>query len=282
MKLTDQAKTDKKLNEDISIKTKIIILIVIILIVFSIFLIRLFYLQIVKNRYYDALARNNKEQIVPVTAFRGEVYDRNGEPLVDNVKTYTLSVIPVYLPKNFFEKEELFYRLADEFNISIDNIKNAIKKVGNYSYETVEIKDNITIQQISYIAENSHLYPGVYYGSKSMRKYPLGNTMTHILGYVGNISPDEYEAKREQGYRNNSIVGKEGIEAFYDKELRGIDGYVQWIVDSRNRVQETLTPSLVWKCSLNLHHKATTKSFATGNRLNQRHGMIPTHCRVTF
>ncbi len=236
-------KKDNKSNDDMSIKKKIIVLIIAVSLAISIFTIRLFYLQIIRNQYYDKLARNNKEQIVPVTAFRGEVYDRNGIPVVENIKTYTLSIIPVYLPKNYFEREELLHRVAKEFSLDLGYIKNAVKKVGNYSYETIEITDDITMKEISFLAENSHLYPGVYYGSKAIRRYPLGDTMTHVLGYVGNISPDEYEAKREEGYRHDSLVGKEGVELFYDKELRGIDGYVQWIVDSRSRVQQVLTPA---------------------------------------
>ena len=109
-------------------------------------------------------------------------------------------------------------------------------KVSKNSYDSVEISDNISMSQMSYLAERSEDFPGVYYGSKSIRNYPLGETMTHILGYIGNISQEEFESKRIEGYRRDSVIGKEGVEQYYDKELRGIDGYEQWIVDSRNSI----------------------------------------------
>ncbi len=235
-------KNQAKENSDI--KIRIVILIIVIMIAMIVFTGRLFYLQIVRNHYYESLANSNKEQIVPITAHRGEVYDRNGVVVVENVKAHTLSIIPVYLPRNYFEREELLIRISKDFNLDLGDIKNAIRRVGDYSYESIEITSNLDTEMMYYLAENLHLYPGLYYGSKPVRRYPLGNTMTHILGYVGNISAAEYEAKREQGYRRDSIVGKEGVELFYDKELRGIDGYVQWIVDSRNRVQQTLRPAM--------------------------------------
>lgn len=231
--------------EDIgnSLKNKLRVLYVICILAVCILVSRLFYLQVIKNSYYKKLSRSNKEQIIPIPAYRGEIYDRNGVILSENVKAYTMYLVPVNMPKNFFEKEELLHRVSKVFNIDLGEIKNRLKKFPANSYESVEISESITMPQISYLAERAEEYPGVYYSSKSIRNYPEGNTLTHILGYIGNISPDEYRLKREEGYRKDSVVGKEGVEQFYDKELRGIDGFVQWIVDSRNRVKETITPS---------------------------------------
>lgn len=231
-------------NDELGFRRKIIFFFIFILFVFVVLIVRLFYLQIVKNQYYETLSRGNKEQIVPLTAYRGEIYDRNGVAIVENVKTYTLSVIPAHLPKNYFEREELLHRISKEFLLDLGEIKNKIKRAGAGSYESVELTNDISIEQMSFLAEHSHEYQGVYYGSHAVRHYPLGETMTHVVGYIGRISQDEFEDKKEQGlYRRDSIVGKEGVEQYYDMELRGIDGYIQWIVDSRNRVKETITPA---------------------------------------
>lgn len=237
-------KDKKVISEDYKYRNKLIVILVISIVISVLLIIRLFYLQIIRNEHYDSLARNNKEQIIPIDAYRGEIFDRNGVIVAENIKVYTMSIIPVYLPKNYFEREELLYRVSKTFNIDLGQIKSSLEKVPKNSYESVEISDNINMSQISYLAERSEEFPGVYYGSKSVRHYPLGETMTHILGYIGNISQEEFEAKQADGYRRNSIIGKEGVEQFYDKELRGIDGYVQWIVDSRNRVKETITPAI--------------------------------------
>ena len=236
---------DKKIiSEDFKYRKRLIVVFIISILVAALLLIRLFYLQIIQNEHYDSLARNNKEQIIPIDAYRGEIYDRNGVIVAENIKTYTMYMIPVYLPKNYFEREELLYRVSKVFNIDLGHIKSSLEKVSKNSYESVEISENISMSQMSYLAERSEEYPGVYYGSKSIRHYPLGETMTHVLGYIGNISQEEFESKQAEGYRRNSVIGKEGVEQFYDKELRGIDGYEQWIVDSRNRVKETITPAI--------------------------------------
>ncbi|WP_288624538.1 penicillin-binding protein 2 [uncultured Brachyspira sp.] len=240
----DFNKDKKFVGEDFRYRRKLLVILFVCVFISALLLIRLFYLQIIKNKYYSGLSRNNKEQIIPIEAHRGEIYDRNGVMVAENVKVYVMYMIPVYLPKNYFEREELLYRVSKIFNIDLGQIKSILDKVPKNSYESIEIANNITMEQISYLAERSEEYPGVYYGSKSVRNYPLGETMTHILGYIGNISQEEFEDKRAEGYRRNSMIGKEGVEQFYDRELRGIDGYVQWIVDSRNRVKETISPAV--------------------------------------
>ena len=236
---------DKKfVGEDFRYRRKLLVILFVSVFVVSVLIIRLFYLQIIKNGYYSGLSRNNKEQIIPIEAHRGEIYDRNGIMVAENIKVYVMYMIPTYLPKNYFEREELLYRVSKVFNIDLEQIKSTLDKLPKNSYESIEITDNMTMEQISYLAERAEEFPGVYYGSKSVRNYPLGETMTHILGYIGNISQEEFESKRIEGYRRNSMIGKEGVEQFYDKELRGIDGYVQWIVDSRNRVKETISPAV--------------------------------------
>ncbi len=231
------------IENEIILKRKVIAIGVFCVLISFVLIARLFYIQIVRNDYYDALARNNKEQIIPVEAYRGEIYDRNNVIVAQNIKTYTMYMIPVYLPKNYFEKEELLHRVSKTFNIDLGKIKSQLNKHTANSYSSVEISENITLQEMSYLAERSEDFPGVFYSSKSIRNYPQGETLTHIVGYIGNISQSEYEDKRDEGYRRNSLLGKEGIEQFYDKELRGVDGFVQWIVDARNRVKETITPT---------------------------------------
>lgn len=240
----DFNKDKKFVGEDFRYRRKLLVILFVCVFVSALLLIRLFYLQIIKNKYYSGLSRNNKEQIIPIEAHRGEIYDRNGVMVAENVKVYVMYMIPTYLPKNYFEREELLYRVSKIFNIDLEQIKSTLDKLPKNSYESIEITDNMTMEQISYLAERAEEFPGVYYGSKSVRNYPLGETMTHILGYIGNISQEEFESKRIEGYRRNSMIGKEGVEQFYDKELRGIDGYVQWIVDSRNRVKETISPAV--------------------------------------
>ena len=111
---------DKKIiSEDFKYRKKLIVVFIISVLVTTLLLLRLFYLQIIENEHYDSLARNNKEQIIPIDAYRGEIYDRNGIIVAENIKSYTMYMIPVYLPKNYFEREELLYRVSKVFNIDL-------------------------------------------------------------------------------------------------------------------------------------------------------------------
>ena len=160
---------DKKIEgEDFKYKKKLIVVLIISVLISAMLIIRLFYLQIILNSHYDSLARNNKEQIIPIDAYRGEIFDRNGVIVAENIKIYTMYIIPVYLPKNYFEREELLYRVSKLFNIDLGSIKESLSKVSKNSYDSVEISDNISMSQMSYLAERSEDFPGVYYGSKSI------------------------------------------------------------------------------------------------------------------
>ena len=150
---------DKKIiSEDFKYRKRLIVVFIISVLVTTLLLLRLFYLQILQNEHYDSLARNNKEQIIPIDAYRGEIYDRNGIIVAENIKTYTMYMIPVYLPKNYFEREELLYRVSKVFNIDLGHIKSSLEKVSKNSYESVEISENISMAQMSYLAERSNVW----------------------------------------------------------------------------------------------------------------------------
>ena len=105
-------KDKKVISEDYKYRNKLIVILVISIVISVLLIIRLFYLQIIRNEHYDSLARNNKEQIIPIDAYRGEIFDRNGVIVAENIKVYTMSIIPVYLPKNYFEREVILYRVS--------------------------------------------------------------------------------------------------------------------------------------------------------------------------
>lgn len=233
---------DSRVTDDNGFSSRLLIVQILTVLTFLILVFRLFYLQIIKHGYYETMAKNNKEQIIPIPAFRGEIVDRNGVKLAENVKRYVVYLVPANLPTDEFKREDLLQRLCRVFSLDIEFVKEALRKARFHRYDPVEVKEDIAFEKVVYLAENANSFPGVYTYNKARRNYPLGNTMGHILGYVGPISSDEYDKLREEGYRRDSIIGKEGVELFYNKELHGIDGYIKRIVDSRNRVKEESTP----------------------------------------
>ncbi|MBS1796626.1 MAG: penicillin-binding protein 2 [Acidobacteria bacterium] len=207
---------------------------------------RLYYLQIVRGEYYDEKAENQRIRLIPIPAPRGAIFDRNGKILVDSRPTYnvTLSNEPI-------KKIDVTDRIDDyAMGLNVDRQYvverlNLIKKQNEF--ETMVLKENATIQDITWVEAHSMEYPELRVELQPQRVYPLKQTLAHVLGYVGEISPKELEKPevREKGLRPGDIVGKGGLEQYYDEYLRGKPGYRKVIVDSRGRVQseiETIPP----------------------------------------
>ena len=207
---------------------------------------RLYYLQIVKGEYYDEKAENQRIRLIPIPAPRGAIFDRNGKILVDSRPTYniTLSNEPI-------KKIDVTDRIDDYaggLNVDRQYVVerlNLIKKQNDF--ETLVLKENATIQDITWVEAHSMEYPELRVELQPQRVYPLKQTLAHVLGYVGEISPKELENPevRAKGFRPGDIVGKGGLEQYYDEYLRGKPGYRKVIVDSRGRVQseiETVPP----------------------------------------
>ena len=118
---------------------------------------------------------------------------------------------------------------------------NLIKKQNDF--EAMVLKENVGIDD-NHMESNRTRSNFPSFASNCSRKhyYPLGTSLAHVLGYVGEISPKQLEdpAVREKGLRPGDIVGKGGLEQYYDEFLRGKPGYRKVLVDSRGRVQSEL------------------------------------------
>ncbi len=232
---------------------------------------RLYYLQVVRGEYYDEKAENQRIRLIPIPAPRGAIFDRNGKILVDSRPTYnvTLSNEPI-------KKIDVSDRIDDYargLNVDREFVVerlNLIKKQNDF--ETMVLKENATIQDITWVEAHSLEYPELRIDLQPQRVYPLKETLSHVLGYVGEISSKQLEKPeyKEKGYRPGTIIGKGGLEQYYDEYLRGRDGYRKVIVDSRGRVQqeiETIQPQagqdLITTIDLDLQMTAEEKLAAT-------------------
>src|SRR5215203_3438006 len=207
---------------------------------------RLYYLQVVKGEYYSDKAENQRIRLIPIPAPRGAILDRNGKLLVDSRPTYnvTLSNEPI-------KKIDVTDRL-DDYARGLNVDRQYVVERLNYiksqrEFDTLVLKENASIQDITWVEAHTLEYPELRVELQPQRFYPHKEILAHVLGYVGEISPKELEKPevREKGLRAGDIVGKGGLEQYYDEFLRGKPGYRKVIVDSRGRVQseiETVPP----------------------------------------
>jgi penicillin-binding protein 2 len=202
--------------------------------VFVLYAVRLFSLQILSGELYRSRAQNISRRTTVIPAQRGEIYDRNyRQPLVLNTDSFAVSITPAEVPSG--EIDGLFDRVADLLGISREQIDRKIPPQYYYLYQPVEIAVNVSFSLVSALAENADTLPGVTWQSKPLRNYADTGSLSHVLGYMGDITRDELTMLYNQGYQQGDSIGKAGIERQYDEILRGQKGFETRTVDARGR-----------------------------------------------
>lgn len=202
--------------------------------------VRLYYLQVVKGEYYEKKAENQRIRFIPIPAPRGAIFDRNGKILVDSRPTYNVTL------SNEIKKMDISDRIEDYaggLNMEVQFLTERLNLIRlQPGFETMVLKENATIQDISWVESHTLEYPELRIELQPQRFYPHGTTLAHVLGYVGEISPKQLENPevKAKGFRPGDIIGKGGLEQNYDEFLRGKPGYRKVIVDSRGRVQSEI------------------------------------------
>lgn len=191
----------------------------------------LFYLQIVRGAAYFNLSLNNSIRVVPLEGPRGRIIDRNGVVLADNRHSFDVTVIP----QEVDDKDELFDFLAKTLRVSKNSLLQRFSQRKIAPFAPVDIAEDITKEQAIILEENKYRFPGVYIDESYSRYYPFHEVGAHVLGYVGKVNREEMDQLKEGAYSPWSIVGKNGIENFYDEYLRGQEGGQQIEVNSRGR-----------------------------------------------
>lgn len=172
-----------------------------------------------------AVSQSTREIAIP--APRGTIYDRNMQPLAINRPAYRLLVdYPYYKDATVREK------LSEILGMPMDKIEQQVKKQQDLPFEPVSLVDDLTPQQHAAILEQKQDLPGVVVQAEAVRQYPDKELAAQTIGYVGSLSEEELEELKDNGYRNGDQIGKTGLEAFYENELRGKNGVRQIEVNS--------------------------------------------------
>ena len=222
-------------EDRISKVAKVLILLIILSVLFACYVLKLFSMQIIQGEHYRSQSQRISSQISIISAQRGEIFDRAANlPLVINTDSFAVEVTPGEIPSDRYDTVSL--KLAKYLGISKADIDKKIPKNVRRSFTAIQVKSNVPFSVISNIAENKIDLPGVSWVSKPIRNYLHTGSLSHIVGYVGDINQDEITVLYNQGYTKNSIVGKTGIEKQYDSLLQGIPGRELSTVDVHGRI----------------------------------------------
>jgi len=209
---------------------------------------RIFYLQAVRGSYYRSLAENNRIRLLPIPAERGIIYDRYHKELVQNVPSFTLSLVPQDLPRDPIKKEIVLSQASAMSGVPLETIKKNLSKYNAYGYLSMIIKEDLDYDTaLRLYVQNSDL-PGVSIQSGTKRRYLNSEqtnsestlSISHLLGYLGKLNDVEAEELKVAGYLLSDTIGRAGIEKTHEKILRGVTGRKKIEVNALGREQNIL------------------------------------------
>jgi penicillin-binding protein 2 len=204
---------------------------------FCVLFARLWFMQIVSGNEYRKKAEGNRIREISLDAPRGQVLDRNGRVIVKNRSALTISVVPAELR----EDKKVVERLSKLLGMGEKEIKYRIEKSQAPNRRAVLIKSDVGEDIVTYVREHQREFPGVIAGTKAMREYPNKELAAHVIGYLGEISPEVLKEKKGKGYQAGDEIGLSGVEATYDEELRGKVGRYRLEVDAAGNSIRTLS-----------------------------------------
>lgn len=209
---------------------------VIMLIAFFILVLRFFWLGVVQNSYYTTRAEDNRLTLVPVVPNRGLIFDRNGVLMATNTSAYTLEIVPGRAGPIDQTIEELSKVVTIEGKDK-RRFKQLLREAK--TFESIPIRSRLTEEEVARFAAQRYRFPGVEVRARLFRSYPLGETASHALGYMGRINTKDLERIDEEGqaanYRGTDHIGKTGLEQRYEFEMHGISGFESVEVDAGGR-----------------------------------------------
>jgi len=205
---------------------------------------RLVYLQVVQHDELLTQAEANRIAVVPVVPNRGLIVDRNGIVLANNYSAYTLEISPARLAQPL---DATIDALADIVEITPRD-RRRFKRLqdDSKSVESLPIRTKLSDEEVARFVAQRFRFAGVEVKARLFRHYPLGETGSHLLGYIGRINQAEKQAQEEweeddvANYRGTEYIGKLGIEQAYERELHGKTGVEQVETSAGGRAMRRL------------------------------------------
>ncbi|MDZ7589905.1 MAG: penicillin-binding protein 2 [Rubrivivax sp.] len=205
-----------------------------VLLAFGLLAARLVHLQVFRHDELATQAEANRIAVVPIVPNRGLIVDRNGVVLATNYSAYTLELAPQRGASGAAELEALIDELATVVEIGPRD-RRRFKRLQEElkGADSLPIRTRLGDEEVARFMAQRFRFPGADIKARLFRHYPLGETGSHLVGYIGRINPAEKKAmedwdEAEQGnYKGTDYIGKLGLEQRYERELHGTAGFEQ-------------------------------------------------------
>lgn len=227
---------------------------------FVILVARLFYLQVIEGKELRRLSENNCIRLQSLDPPRGLIFDCKGRLLVDNRPSFDLGIVL----KDAEPIEGTIAKLSRYIKVPPSELRSKIKRIkGISSYKPVTLIQDIGRDTLAVIEVHRFDLPGVVVNVKPKRHYLYKESAAHLIGYLGEISPEELKSGKYPEYRSGDFIGKFGVEKAYEWFLRGKRGGRQVEVNATGqvvRILKTVEPQPGNNIYLTIDHILQTKT----------------------
>lgn len=229
--IKDHIREGRLFNERAATATMIVVMLM------SVLIIRFVYLQILSHEHFSTLSDDNRISIVPVPPTRGLIYDRNGVLIAQNLPSFSLEIVP----EQVTDIDATLKGLADLIHISDNDINRFYRQLDqNAPFNSIPVRFHLSDEEVARFAANRYRFPGADIEARLIRDYPLGDLAVHAIGYVGRINVDELRTIDSANYSGTQLIGKTGVEKYYEDILHGNVGFKRIETNAYGRTIRTL------------------------------------------
>jgi len=195
--------------------------------IFIFFILRLYELQLYRDIEYKRQAESNSIRAIQHDPIRGLILDRNGRIIVDNVPSYTVTVVPYEFDKRNIDVLAKILKVDRKY--IIEKLSSAPSP-----FTPVKVRRDAPMRVVAYIEEHRNELKGVDYMIEHKRNYISPDFASHILGYVKEITPAQLSIYKGL-YKPGDQIGHSGLEKGYEQLIKGEKGYSFIMVDALGR-----------------------------------------------
>lgn len=235
-----RGQSNESFTKVLFLKWNILSIIFVTFLTFFFILAKLSNLQVIEGASFRAKSDTNISTSIKVRAPRGVIYDRNDNQLTGNAPVYRLMVNLKDLGNNV---KEVALKLSEILDFSSEEFVNMLEEKKSEGMDNVLIEAELTKEQFLYINADIDTLPGVYIEEDVKRVYPSEKYLAHILGFTGEVSKEDLGYS---DYQYGDIIGKSGLEAQYEKILRGKDGQRNVVINVSGEIvgEQGVIPSI--------------------------------------
>jgi penicillin-binding protein 2 len=223
---------------EVNSRRRLVVIGAIVIALFAGLLTRLWFLQVTGGETLAVAAQRNSSRLVYVPAVRGTIYDAKGQVLAQTVPVTTLTVDRQKLTAA--DRVTLEKSLGQMLNVDAKAVDALLDNPRYDPFLPVPIATNVDLATAIFVSEHRDDFPQVAVTRTAEREYPFGATAADLVGYIGQIDARELASHAGEGYKDDAVIGKTGVEATFESELRGRPGTDKVVVDNQGRAIKTI------------------------------------------